>query len=323
MVKKFGPDAFRQMVFDERMAVRSTRAGGWNWVLPEEKIQQAPVLKEKIDIGAKPDTGFELWRKTNVIKQKQEGYSVVTLVLKLGDIDVPQMHHLANLARKFNGGNFRTMVQQNIVIPWVRDEHLVALYSEIKKIGLHTAGALRLSDVTRCPGADTCQIAVTKSRGLASAILDMFNNGLAPDMAMEDLSIKISGCTNSCGQHHIGNIGFFGTYRKINGHEVPHYQLLLGGDVKEGEAKFGQAIAAIPAKRAPEVVKHLIGLYKKERQDGERFVKTIERLGRERIKSEVEPFRTLPSYEENKDAYFEWGEYADFKAEIGQGECAA
>jgi sulfite reductase beta subunit-like hemoprotein len=164
---------------------------------------------------------------------------------------------------------------------------------------------------------------VTKSRGLAGAILELFKNGLAADSDMKDLHIKISGCTNSCGQHHIGNIGFFGTYRKINGHDVPHYQLLIGGDVKEGSAKFGQPITAIPAKRAPEAVKQLVALYKKEKVGTERFVDTMNRLGRNRIKEEVEQFRSLPPFEQNSDMYYEWGEFHEFKAEIGQGECAA
>jgi sulfite reductase beta subunit-like hemoprotein len=153
--------------------------------------------------------------------------------------------------------------------------------------------------------------------------LELFKNGLSEDMDRKDLSIKISGCTNSCGQHHIGNIGFFGTYRKVNGKEVPHYQLLLGGDIKVGKAQFGQPIAAVPAKRAPEVVKHLVQLYKKEKQGEERFVETMERLGKARIKTEVEPFRTLPPYDQNPQAYQEWGEDHDFQAQIGQGECAA
>jgi sulfite reductase (ferredoxin) len=323
VVKKVGDEAFRKMVFDERMAVRATRAGGWKWTLPEEKPLTPPVAKGPVDLNAKPDAGFEGWRRTNVQKQKQAGFSIVTVVLKLGDVSVPQMHALAEIARRYNGGQLKTMVQQNLVLPWIRDEHVAALYTELKKLELATGGALRLSDVTRCPGADTCQIAITKSRGLAGAVLDLFTNGLTADADLEDLSVKISGCTNSCGQHHIGNIGFFGTYRKIGGREVPHYQLLIGGDVKVGEARFGQPIAAVPARRAPEVVKHLVGLFKKERKPGERFVQAMERLGKDRLKAEVEPFRTLPPYEKSPEMYFEWGEFQEFKAEVGQGECAA
>jgi sulfite reductase beta subunit-like hemoprotein len=245
------------------------------------------------------------------------------VVTPLGDMTVPQMRALSNIARKYNGGLMRTMVQQNMFLPWIKNEHLVAFHKELKAIQLGAAGALRLSDVTRCPGADTCQIAVTKSRGLAGAILKLFQNGLTQDMDMKDLHIKISGCTNSCGKHHIGNIGFFGTYRKINGRDVPHYQLLIGGDIKEGDAKFGQAITAIPARRAPEAVKHLVNLYKKERSGSERFVETMNRLGRSRLKEEVESFRSLPPFEEKPEMYYEWGEDHDFKVEIGQGECAA
>jgi len=323
VVAKFGPDKFRRMVIEERVQTRATRAGGWKWRLPKEIPLTPPVLTQKIDVGGKPDAGFEFWRATNVIAQKQTGYSMAIVVTPLGDMTVAQMRTLGGIARKFNGGSMRTMVQQNMFLPWIKHEHLVALYLELKAAGLATAGALRLSDVTRCPGADTCQIAVTKSRGLAGAILELFKNGMSQDADMKDLNIKISGCTNSCGQHHIGNIGFFGTYRKVNGHEVPHYQLLIGGDIKEGDAKFGQAIAAIPAKRAPEVVKHLVALYKKEKAGEERFVQTMDRLGKSRLKEEVEPYRVLPPFAEKPDLYYEWGEFHEFKAEIGQGECAA
>lgn len=323
VVKKFGEDAFRQMVIDERWQCRATRPGGLKWVMPEDRALTAPVIKSTIDASVKPEADFELWRSTNVIAQKQSGYSMVIVVTPLGDMDVNQMRTLSNIARKFNNGEMRTMVQQNMFLPWIKNEHLVALHKELKAVKLATGGALRLSDVTRCPGADTCQIAVTKSRGLAGAILDLFQDGLAQDTNLDDLHIKISGCTNSCGQHHIGNIGFFGTYRKVNGKEVPHYQLLLGGDIKEGSAKFGTPITALPAKRAPEAVKHLVQLYKKERQQSERFVETMERLGRTRLKEEVEQFRSLPPFEQKPEMYYEWGEFKEFKAEIGQGECAA
>lgn len=323
VVKRFGEEAFRKMVFEERAAVASTRAGGWKWTLPPDNSQTAPVLSAKIDGSAKPEAGFELWRSTNVLKQKQDGYVMAIVRLKLGDIFVPQMKSLAAIARKYTGGRMRTMVQQNILLPWVKNEHLVALFNELVKAGLGAAGALRLADITRCPGADTCQIAVTKSRGLAGAIDHLFSNGLAAELDLKDLHIKISGCTNSCGQHHIGNIGFFGTYRKVNGHEVPHYQLLIGGDIREGDAKFGQPIAAIPARRGPEVVKHLVQLYKKEKTGTERFVETMNRLGKDRLKQEVEPFRQLPAFETNPQMYYEWDENHEFKAEIGVGECAA
>lgn len=323
VVKKFGEDAFRRMILDERAVVKSTIAGGWKWDLPADDSTPVPDIKPNVDASAKPENGFEFWRKTNVFAQKQSGYSAAIVVTPLGDITVDQMRKLANVARRFNGGQLRTMVQQNFLLPFVRNEHLVALFNELKALGLSEGGALRLVDVTRCPGADTCQIAVTKSRGLAGAILETFKNGLAADADMKDLSIKISGCTNSCGQHHIGNIGFFGTYRKVNGKEVPHYQVLLGGDIREGSARFGQPIAAVPAKRAPEVVKHLVGLYKKEKKEGERFVEMIDRLGKDRLRAEIEPFRALPPHEEKPELYQEWGENHDFKASIGQGECAA
>jgi sulfite reductase beta subunit-like hemoprotein len=323
VVRKFGAEEFVRIIKEERGVVRSTQAGGWSWQLPVERELTAPRLTQSIDAAIKAPAGFEEWRRTNVLKQKHAGYSAVTVVCRLGDITVKQMRDLAIIARKYNGGSVRTTVQQNLFLPWIKDEHLVPLFAELAETGLSSGSALRLADVTRCPGADTCQIAITKSRGLASAIDDMFNKTMAQDRDLTGLNIKISGCTNSCGQHHIGNIGFFGTYRKIDGREVPHYQLLVGGDAKAGEARFGQPIMAIPAKRGPDVVKKLVELYKAEKQGEESFVQTMDRIGKARIKAEIEPFRTLPPYDGNKELYQEWGEFGDFKSEIGQGECAA
>ena len=235
VVKKFGDDAFRKMVVEERMAVRATRAGGTKWILPQEEELKAPALTQKIDANVKPDATYELWRKTNVLAQKQAGYSLATVVTPLGDISVPQMRALANLARKYNNGHLRTMVQQNLLLPWIKNERLVALYGRIE------GGRPRNH---RPPAAAFGRDALPGRRHLPNRgheiagprrrhFLDLFKNGLAADMDLPDLHIKISGCTNSCGQHHIGNIGFFGTYRKVNGREVPHYQLLIGSDIKE------------------------------------------------------------------------------------------
>ena len=180
-----------------------------------------------------------------------------------------------------------------------------------------------MSDITRCPGADTCQIAVTKSRELAIALGGLFTNGLSADVDLEGIHIKISGCTNSCGQHHIGSLGFYGTYRKIGDRPVPHYMMLAGGSTKEGEARFGQVIAALPARRVPEAVKRVIGAYKAERQGTELFETWFDRVGKARVKELVQEFTTLPPYAENPTLYFDWGETADFKPDIGVGECAA
>ena len=323
VVKRFGIEEFRKMVFQERSHISATRAGDRNWALPEIKSEAAPAAPSNIPAVKTPAEGFERWKSTNAMPQKQAGYSLVTVVCPLGDITSTQMRSLAGISRRYCGGRLWTAISQNLVMRWVRTQDLAALHQELRGAELGVAGALRLSDVTRCPGADTCQIAITKSRGLAGAIGELFKNGLSSQADLKDIHVKISGCTNSCGQHHIGTIGFYGTYRKVNGHQVPHYQLLVGGSTKEGEAQFGQPILALPARRTPEAVKKLIELYQKERKNNEGFLAAMGRLGRDRLKTELAAYTELPPYDQNPEMYYEWGEETEFKAEIGQGECAS
>jgi sulfite reductase beta subunit-like hemoprotein len=321
LVKKWGASEFNQRVVEERRAVLATRSGAVDWTFPVEE-ERAPAAPAGLAPSA-PSKGYERWKATNVSRQPQAGYSYATVVLPLGDITVKQMRDLAAASRKFCAGRMRTTVEQNIVLRWVKDEHLPALHAALAQAGLDATGAGRFSDITRCPGADTCQIAVTKSRELAKAVGELFTDGLAADADLEDVHVKISGCTNSCGQHHIGTLGFYGTYRKVGEHQVPHYQLLIGGSTREGEARFGQAVAAIPARRVPEAVKKLVALYKAEKQGAETFGDFLLRVGRARVKDEVLPFTQLPSYEKEPSLYRDWGDDTDFKAEIGAGECAA
>ena len=183
-----------------------------------------------------------------------------------------------------------------------------------------------VADVTRCPGADTCQIAITRSRGLAQAVGEIFTNGGAPfvtDPVLKNLTIKISGCPNSCGQHHIADLGFHGASSELNGHMVPHYQVLVGGRTAEGVAQFGYRLGMIPSKRVPEAIKKLLDLYKTEKQGTEQFRAWVERLGVERLKKELDPFRTLPEFSEKPEMYEDLGATGAFKLEVGKGECAA
>lgn len=320
LVKKWGADVFREKVIAERRAVLATRAGSVDWrVAPtEETPPPASILP-----SVAPRATYPRWARTNVRPQRQPGYALATVVLPLGDMTAAQMRSLAAIARSFSGGRLTTTIQQNILLRWVRTENLPTLHNALENAGLATPGANRFSDITRCPGADTCQIAVTKSRELAKALAGLFSDGMEPDADMDGVHVKISGCTNSCGQHHLGTLGFYGTYRKINDRPVPHYMLLVGGSTKEGEARFGTPITAVPARRVPEAVRKLTALYKTEKADGENFEAYLLRLGKARIKEEVQEFTVLPPYEQNPSLYFDWGDTTDFKPEVGAGECAA
>jgi ferredoxin-nitrite reductase/sulfite reductase (ferredoxin) len=235
------------------------------------------------------------------------------------------MRALAAIIRRYCGGRLRTTIDQNLLLRWVRNDHVAALYRQLEPIGLAEPEANKLSDVTSCPGAETCQLGISASRGLARAMEATFKTtGLAGE-DIENVRIKVSGCPNSCGQHHVADIGFFGGARKVNERLAPHFQLLLGGLAEEGRAEFGQPILKLPARRIPEATVRILQLYRQDRQSaGEPFQAFAARVGPDYWKRALEPFTTLPPYEQSPEVYRDWGAESDFSlGGMGPGECAA
>ncbi len=324
LVAKWGIETFRQEFLAERRQVAMTGSGReafWKLNLEEYK---APVLKAPAPTEASAVLpGFDDWKKTNTFEQKQKGYWAVNVRCPLGDINPEQMRALAKIARAFCGGHMRTTISQNILLHWIPEKSLKALFVQLSPLGLALKGAETVTDITRCPGADTCQIAITHSKGLAFEMSKIFTNGYGSDPTFRDITIKISGCTNSCGQHHIANIGFHGASKNVDGKSVPHYQLMIGGYTStEGVAVFGKRIAQIPARRTPEATKAILDAFKSGKQPSETFLQWAGRVGAPQLKTIVEPFVTVPS--DDPLMYEDLGDPGKpFKLEMGKGECAA
>ncbi|MBC7812547.1 MAG: nitrite/sulfite reductase, partial [Burkholderiales bacterium] len=244
--------------------------------------------------------------------------------LPLGDLTSDQMFGLADIARKYVGDNVRMTVEQNIVMRWVSNHDLPAIYRELTAIGLGAAGAGTIVDITTCPGTDTCKLGIASSRGLAGELRTRLaaNNASLPE-AVKGLRIKVSGCFNSCGQHHIADIGFFGNSRRSGSLKVPHFQLVLGGQWEENGGAFGMAVGAIPAKRVPEVLDVITRRYARERERNESFLNWTKRLGRQEIKTMLEPYTGLPAFETEPELFSDWGDSRVYSiSDIGVGECA-
>jgi len=321
VVKRLGPEAFRQEVFAEREKLP-------RYPYPEMEVtatDEQPPMTAHIPAAPSVNGTFKRWMFTNVMGQKQPGYSAVTIRLRLGDITSTQMRALAQIIRRYCGECLRATIEQNLALRWVRNEHLVALFSELEPLGLAEPEANHLYDVTSCPGAETCQLGISASRGLARALEARFKKAGVAGADIEHIRIKVSGCPNSCGQHHIADIGFFGGARKVNERLAPHFQLLLGGLAEEGKAQFGQPVMKLPARRIPEAVVRILELYRQGRQSSqESFRACAARLGPDYWKRALEPFETLPPYEASPEAYRDWGAESDFSlGGMGPGECAA
>src|SRR5581483_4021944 len=206
---------------------------------------------------------------------------------------------------------------------FVPEESLSALYAELVPLGLGRAGARTIHDVTSCPGADTCNLAVTKSRELATAVQDRLARANGELKGALGLDVKISGCPNSCGQHHVAALGFHGTMRRVGGQAVPEYQLHLGGGIDAGGAVFGRQVVKVPARRVADAVVRLLALYQKEKNESETAIAFFRRVGEERVKAAVADLANFDEATASPDDYVDIGDQAPFKVAIGKGECAA
>ncbi len=271
-----------------------------------------------------PREGFEAWRRTNALRQRQAGWYTVYVLLPIGDVTSDQMHALAEITRTYANGRIRTSATQNFVLRWVHEDDLPALHGALADIGLAEDGALTISDVMTCPGADTCGIGVTSSKGLGSELRERIRaaNGRYRDPLIHDLRIKISGCPNSCGHHHVADIGFYGMAIRSGERQLPAFQLLLGGN-PQGEGRLGTLIMKIPARYVPDAFETLIGAYVAGRGDGERLPEWSRRVGKAHIQEVLAAYKAVPEFNKDPMAYVDWGQTKLFTLDdMGEGECA-
>jgi sulfite reductase beta subunit-like hemoprotein len=274
---------------------------------PHGSAELLPMYEASSDIQA--------WRETNTHKQKQTGYTIVTVKIPQGNLTGQQMYGLADLADQAGDGALRFTMNQNVVLAYVPVGAVNRVYGALKALGLAESGADEISDVITCPGAYSCNLGLTKTMGLGAALSPILAKETDP--VVRRLRINSSGCPNSCGQHWIGDIGFYGNARKIEGKEVPYYLMLLGGTQNE----FGVAIQSLPARLVPVAVERVLTHFKANRQDGETFRSYV-------LRHKVETFRKLTAdlvkpANLAPEMYLDWGDDVAYSLELGRGECAA
>jgi len=322
LIDKLGVEEFKRLVAEERKILATDVR--WTAYLPAAAAYQENPLKPGRQLTGKPTDGLTAWLETNVYRQRQTGYAAVTIACPIGDITAQQARQLADLARKFCGGHVRTTVEQNLVFRWVSEADLPELYRGLQAIGLNEYGAGTILDVTACPGTDTCKLGIASSRGLARELRErLAGKFFTLDAAVKGLRIKMSGCFNSCGQHHIADIGFYGNTRTIGNRKVPHFQVLLGGRWRNNAGSYGLAIGSVPAKNVPAVVERITERYVRDRQGAEEFQDFIARIGKAESRRMIEDLMPVPAYEIDPDFYRDWGDPREFSlGDMGMGECA-
>jgi sulfite reductase (ferredoxin) len=322
LIQDLGIEKFKELVLEERVTLPADPR--WtDYVKEAEQFEETPLRA-----GGKPpllgSDSFQRWMKSNTRLQKQDGYAVVTIALPLGDITANQLRSLADIARRFTKETIRTTVEQNIVLRWVSQSDLVELHKALQAAGLGEPGAGTVVDVTACPGTDTCKLGISSSRGLAVELRKrLAETSFQSDESVENLHIKISGCFNSCGQHHVADLGFYGVSRKMAGYAVPHFQVVLGGEWDHNGGSYGLPVIAIPSKNIPAVVSRLTVRYAADRKNSETFKDFIKRIGKVELKKMLEDLTRLPADPSDRSFFSDWGDPREYGlSDMGIGECA-
>ena len=324
LVSKMGIEEFKRVVLEERAKLSPDPR--WTDWIPSAPLFREEPLKDGglVEIEPVRPEGFDEWLRTNVYQQRQAGYVTVTVALPLGDITSDQLRKLADIVRKYTRETIRTTVEQNFVIRWVSRKDLLDVYRDLQAAKLAQPGAGTVVDIVACPGTDTCKLGISSSRGLAAELRErLAAKSWELDEAIRGLHIKVSGCFNSCGQHHVADLGFYGVSRNKHGYTVPHFQVLLGGQWTENAGAYGLAIGAAPSKRIPEVVERITGRYLAERLAGESFQNYVKRIGKAACKAMLEDLMAVPPHDVDPSYYVDWGDAREYTiGDLGVGECA-
>jgi sulfite reductase beta subunit-like hemoprotein len=330
LIDTIGFEEVQRKVFQMRHFLLASSS--WPGGIPEEVLKygdEPAGRSEKVEptqmghgtpVAITGTSSYARWEAANVVRGVAKGTVSAYAWARLGDITSDQLRALASLQREL-GAEVRLTNRQNLVFRGLSEEQLPLVHQRLEAIGMAQAGAELIRDVVACPGADTCNLAVTQSRGLAAAIGERLEEeGLAE---LGGLRINISGCTNSCGQHHASDIGFYGAERRAHGQSAPGYQMLLGGYVGQEQIYFGERALRLPAKNAPEAVVQVVRRFVDERAVGENFRSWLDRSGGAKaVGTTLKELDEFPTPAEGPDYYVDYGETGPYAVEVGESECA-
>jgi sulfite reductase beta subunit-like hemoprotein len=326
LIDKIGIDEFRDLVEEEL-------EGDWvserdfsldDILFDHDEQSNAPAALQSPSRPNGDNREFNHFVESNVQAQRQEGFSTVEVKVRRGDLDPDQLRGLGQIMREYTGGYARTTVHQNLVLRWVRDDSVYEVWRRLRELELGDAGADEITDVVSCPGTDSCKLGITSSMGLNQAIQDRIVQMQISDKLTRRIHVKMSGCPNGCGQHHIASIGFYGASIKVGGHTIPAYIPHVGGAYEGGDVRYGQRLKArLPAKRVPEAVERWVRFYESERLEDEEFNAFVDRVGPKEFEARVKDLTMPIEFSlENMNYFVDWTKNAPFEVIRGEGECA-
>jgi len=327
LVHRYGIEKVREWV-EEELAKPWAQEGDYD---PEPLMAYAqetpPTLPGNGSTGGDNNKEFQVWKRTNVMEQAQKGYFAAYAKVSQGDLTGEQFRGIAKAAAQYGSGSVGFSAEQNLAFRWVPEASLFGLWQELETIGLGDGGVYSITDVTSCPGTDSCKLGITSSMGLNRAVIDGLNESpeLLGDPLVNKLHVKMSGCPNGCGRHHLANIGFHGASIKgPEGQQVPAYEMFIGGGFENGQLEYGGRLKAkVAAKMVPQAVSRVLHYYQEQRNDGEEFNDFVHRTDSGAFEALLAEFRDVgPLNKDNLPMYMDWGKTILYKLERGEGECA-
>jgi sulfite reductase beta subunit-like hemoprotein len=325
-VDKYGIDELRKQAEEELQGewVAERDFSIEHRLFADDEREGAPAAPQSYGSPNGDASEFERFRAANVREQKQQGFVTVEVKVTRGDLSPEQFRGLAQIMRDFAGGYARSTVQQNLVLRWVREECVYDVWRALSALGLGQAGSREIDDVVSCPGTDSCKLGITSSMGLNEAVQQRIEAMNVTDELTRKLNIKISGCPNGCGQHHVASIGFTGASIKVGEHTIPAYIPHVGGVFEGGEVEFGTRLKLrLPSKRVPEAIERWIKHYEADRQDGEEWNEYLARIGTGELEGQVKDLSMPVDFGlETMNTFIDWKRDVPFEVVRGEGECA-
>ncbi len=317
LLKDIGLDAFRELIEQEQKAIEFKTVA----IDADGYVASKPVAVEAPEVTIKNQVAFNLWKSTNIIPQKQEGYVTIGIKVLLGDFYTDKARLLAGLVENYAAGEVRLTLRQNIVIPFVKEELVPYFYQELEKLGFVEAGYNKAVDITACPGTDTCNLGIASSTGIAAELERVIAAEYPQYLKNQDLVIKISGCMNACGQHNMANIGFQGmTVRTPDKLVAPALQVLLGGgNLGNGNALFADKVVKVPSRRGPEALRRILNDFEAN-ANGKEFVHYYKEKGEKYFYNFLNDLQDVTNL--TQEDFIDWGEQQKYVKAIGVGECA-
>jgi len=317
LLKDIGLAAFKELITQEQKAIEFKSVA----IDYQSYIPSKPVLVEAPVIELQDKAAYNVWKATNIIPQKQEGFVAIGIKVLLGDFYTDKARLLANLVDVYAAGEIRLTLRQNIVIPFVKEALLPFFYTELKKLEFVEAGYNKAVDITACPGTDTCNLGIASSTGIAKELERVIATEYPQYLKNEDLVIKISGCMNACGQHNMANIGFQGmTVRTPEKLVAPALQVLLGGgNLGNGNGAFADKVVKVPSRRGPEALRRILNDFE-AKADGKEFVEYYKEKGEKYFYDLLNDLQEVTNL--SQEDFIDWGEEEKYVKQIGIGECA-